>query len=139
MALSVFADRSKKPSPAALTAALGRKAPQWDHAIEQIAGRIGPVTTEWGFSSKSTGWGLRVKRGDRIIAYLTPCDGHFLASFALGRAAVAEARAARLPQHVLDAVDSAQKYAEGTGLRFAVSTAADVRAVAAVAAIKNQN
>jgi len=139
VALSAFDDQSAPPSPDALKQVLGKTAALWTSAPRDIGKRIGKVATVWGFSGKSTGWGLRVKRGDRVIAYLTPCAGHFLASFALGAAAVTEAQAARLPRHVADALASAPKYAEGTGLRFKVSTAADVSAIATLAEIKSRH
>jgi hypothetical protein len=139
MALSAFDDKARMPAAADLTRALGPAAKLWDDALRLVAAEIGSVSPEWGYTSKSTGWGLRVKRGERIIAYLTPGEGQFLASFALGKAAVTEVRAARVPKHILTALASARTYAEGTGLRFTVSTAADVRAVAAIAGIKSRN
>lgn len=139
MALSAFDDKSAPPTPAAIKKVLGKTALLWVDAQRGIGERLGTIATEWGFSGKSTGWGLRVKRGDRIIAYLTPCDGHFLASFALGAAAVGEVKAARLPKHVRETLDTARKYAEGTGLRFKVATAGDAAAVVAIAEIKSRH
>ena len=84
MALSAFDDQSAPPSPDALKQVLGKTAALWTSAPRDIGKRIGKVATVWGFSGKSTGWGLRVKRGDRVIAYIIPCAGPFLASFELG-------------------------------------------------------
>ncbi|HEY9227735.1 MAG TPA: DUF3788 family protein [Gemmatimonadaceae bacterium] len=137
MALSVFTDRSKPPSDHDVAAALGRTATLWVKVQQQIAVRLpGDVATVWGYTSKSTGWGLRVKQGDRIIVYLTPCEGYFLASFALGQKAVDAARAERLPKALLAVIDAAPKYAEGRGVRLRVRASADAQNVVRLAAIK---
>ena len=49
-----------------------------------------------GFTSANTGWGLRLKRNDRVILYMTPREDHFLVSFALGEKAVVATRAHKL-------------------------------------------
>ena len=101
-----------------------------------MAARLGPVSKEWGYTSKSTGWGVRLKRKDRIILYMAPCRGFFLASFALGEAAVRAAHASGLPAPVLELLDAAKKYAEGRGVRLEVRSAEDVRNVVELAVIK---
>jgi Protein of unknown function (DUF3788) len=71
------------------------------------------VSTEWGFSGKTTGWGMRLKTKHRTVLYMTPCDGYFLASFALGEKAAKAAHEDDLPVSVLKVIDNAEKYAEG--------------------------
>lgn len=97
------------------------------------------MTEQWGFTSKSTGWGLRLKQGDRIIAYLTPRAGHFLASFVLGEKAVRAAHDGGLPAPVLALIDGSRRYAEGRGVRFEVRSDDDVRAAVDLAVIKAAN
>lgn len=70
---------------------------------------------------------------------MTPCDGHFLASFALGEKAVKEAHAAKLPKTLLSAIDAAPRYAEGRGLRIQVKQSRQVPSLAALAEIKHRN
>ncbi len=70
---------------------------------------------------------------------MAPCQGHFLASFALGEKAVQAAHESALPAAVLEVIDRAQKYAEGRGVRLVVKTARDVRSVETLAAIKMAN
>ena len=127
MTLSAFADKSTPPTDAALTATLAKSAPLWRELLTHFAD-LDPL---WNFSGKSTGWGLRLKSGDRIIVYMTPCNGHFLTSFVLGEKAMQEAR--KLDREELT---NARKYAEGYGVRFAIRTREDVSTVIAVAALK---
>jgi hypothetical protein len=136
MALSAFDDKSKPPQEADLKMTLGSAYPQWNQLKKLIAANYTPVAIEWGFSSKATGWGLRLKRDNRAILYMTPCEGYFLASFALGEKAVKAAHESDLPAAVLAVIDGAKKYAEGRGVRLEVRTAADVRYIEKLAAIK---
>ena len=136
MTLSAFADKLKPPQPQQLAATLARAFVHWEKLKAIIEKRFGPVSFEWGFTSKTTGWGLRVKSEKRTILYLTPCEGYFLASFALGEKAVKAAHESNLPATVLQIIDSAKKYAEGRGVRLEVKSASDVRNVEKIAIIK---
>ncbi|HEX7831394.1 MAG TPA: DUF3788 family protein [Thermoanaerobaculia bacterium] len=136
MALSFFDDKSAPPTDDALDAALGATASLWQELKARIGRRHAPVVESWGFSGKSTGWGLRLKRGDRAILYMTPRDGHFLVSFALGEKAVKVARESDLPAAVLDVIERAPKYAEGRGVRLELRDARDLAAIETLAAIK---
>lgn len=136
MALSIFDDKSNSPTDVDLESALKGSFVFWNELKEQIASGFTPLTFEWGFTSKSTGWGLRLKHKERIILYMTPCEGYFLASFALGEKAVQAARNSELPASIVQVVDSARKYAEGRGVRLKVTSARDVRSIEKLAIIK---
>jgi hypothetical protein len=139
VALSVFDDKSRQPTEADLALALKGTFVFWKELKRRIASRFAPLTYEWGFTSKSTGWGLRLKHKERIILYMTPCEGYFLASFVLGEKAVQAAHEAELPGSILKIIESAKKYAEGRGVRFKVTNARDVRNIEKLAAIKMSN
>ncbi len=139
MTLSLFADKTQEPTDKDLRAALGKSYPVWSSLIEAAAECIAPLSQAWGFTSKSTGWGLRLRHNDRVILYMTPQSGRFLVSFALGEKAVAAARKQKLPSALLEAIDAAPRYAEGRGVRFEVADASLVPALAALAKIKHQN
>lgn len=107
MAPSAFDDPSAPPRPDEVAAILGAAAVHWDDLKRRVAVELGPVTEQWGFTSRGTGWGLRLKLGDRIIAYLAPRTDHFLVSFVLGEKAVEAAHAGGLPAPVLALIDRA--------------------------------
>jgi hypothetical protein len=136
MALSAFDDKMKPPQPQDLAVTLGKTFVFWNELKAKIEGKIGPTSFEWGYTSKTTGWGMRAKTDKRTILYLTPCEGYFLASFALGEKAVKIARESNLPANVLKIIESAPKYAEGRGVRLEVRSARDVRNVEKLATIK---
>ena len=118
---------------------LGSTCVFWNELKRLIASRFTPLSIEWGFTSNKTGWGLRLKREKRTILYMIPCEGYFVASFALGEKAVKAARETDLPISVLEVIDAAKKYAEGRGVRLEVRSAEDVRNVAKLAVVKIAN
>lgn len=139
MALSAFDDKLHPPKEEELAAMLGSTYPLWKDLKQRIASQFAPLKIEWGYSSKSTGWGLRLKQEKRAVLYMTPCKGYFLASFALGEKAVKEARESGLPADMLAVIDSAKKYAEGRGVRLEVRTVKDVQNIEKLALIKMAN
>ena len=136
MALSAFDDKSRPPADPELSAALGGSSSAWHELKRTIAARFAAISEEWGFTSKSTGWGLRLKHKERIILYMTPRQGHFLVSFALGEKAVQAAQQSDLSRTVLDVIDGAKKYAEGRGVRFEIRSSDEIEALVKLAAIK---
>ena len=139
MALSAFDNKSRPPQDDDLAATLGSTFTLWNELKRLIASRFAPLSLEWGFASKKTGWGLRLKWEKRTILYMTPCRGYFMASFALGEKAVKAAHESDLPASVLEVIDSAKKYAEGRGARLEVRSAKDARNVEKLAVIKMAN
>lgn len=116
---------------------LGKSFTAWTQLIQVVSDRVGPLSQLWAFTSAGTGWGLRLKRKDRVILYMTPREGRFLVSFALGEKAVTAAHASKLPLKVMKAIEAAPRYAEGRGVRFEVEQAREVAALAKLAEIKN--
>ena len=139
MALSAFADKSNEPTDGDLRAVLGEAHGVWSSLLDAVAEQVGPLAQQWGFTSKNTGWGLRLRHEDRVILYMTPQAGKFLVSFALGEKAVAAARQQGLPPALLEVIDAAPRYAEGRGVRIEVSKASQVASLAALARIKHRH
>jgi hypothetical protein len=139
MSLSAFNDKSRPPRDDDLAATLGSTFVFWNELKRHIASRFTPLQTEWGFTSMKTGWGLRLKQEKRTILYMTPCQGYFSASFALGEKAVKAAHESDLSFSVLKIIDNAKKYAEGRGVRIEVRSAEDARNVEKLATIKMTN
>jgi hypothetical protein len=137
--LSAFSEKSQPPTDRDLRLALGTAYEPWSRLRAMVANRIGPVDDVWGFTSASTGWGLRLRQKDRVIVYMTPQRDQFLVSFALGEKAVAAARDAKLSAAVWHAIDVAPRYAEGRGVRFEVTNSRPLASLAALAQIKWQN
>ena len=138
MALSAFTDKHHPPTEVALRETLGAAHTVWVNLIDAVAKRIDPVDQVWGFTSASTGWGLRLRQKDRVILYMTPQNGQFLASLALGEKAVAATATVRLAADLREAIAAAPRYAEGRGVRVTVKRATQVAGLATLAEIKSR-
>ena len=136
MALSPFDDKRHPPTDTDLRSILGPAYDAWTRLIELVSSRVPPIEEVWGFTSPATGWGLRLRRKDRIVLYMTPNESRFLVSFALGEKAVAATRAEKLPARILAAIDSAPRYAEGRGVRIEVKTVREVAPLVTLAKVK---
>lgn len=139
MALSAFDDKASPPTDRALARMLGRTSALWARLKADLQGEYGPLVEEWSFAGKNYGWSFSLKQPKRALVYMTPCQGHFLASFALGEKACRAAHEAGLPSSILAIIDAAPKYAEGRGVRIPVRLQRDVDGVERLAAIKSAN
>jgi len=132
---NAFIDKPKKPPAAELTAALGPSKALWDQLLAGLADEHN-LTQEWNSYSRKAGWSLRLKLKDRNILYLTPYQGCFFVSFALGDKAVQAARQSGLPQSVIKIINEAKRYVEGTGVRIEMKKPKDIEIAKKLAAIK---
>jgi len=136
MALSAFADKAVPPEEQALAQALGPARQSWYELLTQLASALPGLSRQWRYGGRTVGWGLRVQQGARTVLSLVPGDGCFPASLALGEQAVRAAHDRALPPIVLDAIDTAPRYAEGRGVRIAVRGVDELPAIQELALIK---
>lgn len=136
MALSVFDDKDNCPTAREVECMLGGAAAAWRRLVARIAERHPPIAERWTHAGKSFGWSLRLVQRDRVVLYLTPRAGSFLVGVVLGERAVEAVRAAGLPDAVLALIEAAPRYAEGRGVRVAVSGEDGVVLAERLAAIK---
>lgn len=136
---NAFIGHADQPTPTEVSAAIGATAELWEELVSWIATEMGVVDQEWSSSSPKHGWSLRFRSKKRTILYLSPCAGCFRAAFALGDRAVAVARDGNLPKAVIQAIEAAPRYAEGTGVRILVRKRADLSGIRKLATIKLAN
>jgi hypothetical protein len=137
VALSVFSDPSRAPTPEELVAVLGPAAPLWASLVDEVRAMAGELVEAWHFGGAAYGWSLRLSRGGRNLVYLTPREGAFLVGVALGGKAIAVAEAAgTVSPRTGEVIDAAPRYAEGIGVRFEVASAADLGVARELARIK---
>jgi hypothetical protein len=139
LAPNAFIGKAARPTDAELGQALGSAKPVWDRLIADLAAEHEVATQEWNSYSLKAGWALRLLRGKRTIVWMSPLEGCFRVAFILGDKAVAAARQSRLPARVLQLIDQALKYPEGTGLRMEIRGPKDIPAVKKLAVIKLEN
>ncbi len=138
-AANAFCGKAEEPTVKELATVLGKAKPAWDQLLGELEGELGVNEQEWRCYSPKAGWSLRVKRKGRTIVWLGPREKAFVVAFILGDKALQAARTSKLPQVVLDAMETAPKYPEGTGVRLLVKSAGDLGAIKRLAAIKIAN
>jgi hypothetical protein len=139
MAPNAFIGRTERPTGADLDRALGPAKTAWDQLISELAAQHGVTGQEWKCYSLKAGWSLRLQRGKRTIVWLAPCEGCFRAALTLGDKAVLAARQCGLSAQARRALDEAQKYPEGTGVRLLIKGPKDVPTVMKLATVKLEN
>jgi hypothetical protein len=139
MATNAFIGRTKVPTEADLTAALGAAKPLWDLVVVDMAEELGLPDREWKSYGAKHGWALRLQRGKRNIVHLAPCQGCFAVLFILGDRAVSAARASRLSRAATKLIDEAPRYPEGTGVRLEVKRPKEIPLIKKLARIKLEN
>ena len=136
MLTNAFIGKTEPPTDKELAAALGPAKAIWDNLLANVAQECGATVLEWKCYSPKWGWWLRVKRKARTIVWLSPSQDCFEVLFILGEAAMAAARQTKLPQRVLQIINEAPKYPEGSGVRLRVKSRRDLAAVKKLARIK---
>jgi hypothetical protein len=136
MALSALDDKARKPGEKELAATLGAARALWDDLERQVQEDCGPLAQQWHHAGERYGWSLRLRDKKRVVVYLTPGQGCFLAGLVLGERAVAGARNSGLPRPVLALIEAARPYAEGRGIRIEVRDRKALAAVRKLVALK---
>lgn len=136
---NAFIGRKDKPTPKEIEGALGKSAKVWNEFVNWIVKDVGITEQEWQSVSPKYGWALRMKRKKRTIVYLGPSLGCFSVGFVLGPRAVEAVRESDLPESVVKEINAAPHYAEGTGVRFVVSSLKDLAPLRTLVHIKLAN
>ena len=136
---NAFIGHTAKPSSLEVAAALGASIVSWTQLIDWLADTHGVLGHEWKSDSLRYGWSLRLKKKERTIVYLAPCQGCFRVSFVLGARAMEVVRQTHFPPAVEQAIREAPHYAEGTGIRLIVHQPADLLPIRTLAEIKLSN
>ncbi len=135
---NAFVGRRDKPSSQEVATALGPSAASWNELLAWMTQHKVDVQ-EWKSYSPKFGWSLQVKLKKRTIVHLSPCIGSFRAAIILGDRAVAAAKNSKLSKSVMQLIETAPKYPEGTGVRFEIKNSRQLAAVRKVAEIKLAN
>jgi len=107
--------------------------------MADLAAQHDVAIQEWKSNSPKAGWSLRLERGKRTILWLGPCEGCFRVTFILGDKALLAARRSALSARALRALDQAERYPEGTGVRLLIKGPKDIPTVKKLATVKLEN
>ncbi len=130
MEMSVFPDKSNKPTDADLVEKLGDSYALWKEICSIVLAKYPQGKSEWNFPGKKYGWSFRIKDKRRAIIYLLPRAGQVKVAFVFGDKAVAKVTQSGVSPSIKSELKKARKYAEGRGIQLAVedeSTLTDIR------------
>lgn len=137
---NAFIGLPARPTPGQIAEALGPAAALWTQLMDRLASEHKITDEEWKpVYPHKYGWSARMKLKKRTILYMGPCKNSFRVSFVLGDKAIAAARASKLPKIVLEVIDSARRYAEGTGVVLQVKKESDLKPILKLVEIKLAN
>jgi hypothetical protein len=136
---TAFIGQANEPAPKELAAVLGDTYALWVQLVDSLLKEPGVTDMEWNSLKPKYGWNLILKSKKRRIVYLGPCAGLFRVSFILGDKAVAATRDSDLSKSMLELLDEALHYPEGTGVRLIVKNAKELHAIRKLARIKLAN
>jgi hypothetical protein len=126
MASSIFEDKAKMPNDEMVGEALGRAGKLWDELKSHVLEECAPASEEWKYYNSKSGWILTIRDKKKVMVYMSPGKGEFMAGVTLGEKAVEAAMASSLPEEVKEIVRNAKEWPEGRVVRLDVRKKADV-------------
>lgn len=119
--ISIFTDKNIIPSVNDLKKALGDTFIVWEALAEYAKKAYPKAAEEWSFSGLKYGWNFKIKDKKRAILYLLPRDGFFKAAFVFGQKATDAIMRSDVSGIIKSEIQNAKVYAEGRGIRIAVT------------------
>lgn len=118
--ISIFTDKSTKPTDTHLKNALADTYGYWQEILT-LADKLLPVNTkEWFVSGAKYGWAFRIKDNKRALVYLLPRERYFKVSFVFGQKATDEIFQSNLSETIKSELKSSKVYKEGRGLTIEI-------------------
>ncbi|MEZ5198133.1 MAG: DUF3788 domain-containing protein [Bacteroidales bacterium] len=121
--ISIFTDKSIIPETDALRQAIGPSYEWWKSIRDYVFEKYPAAVEEWNYPGKKYGWSFRIKDKKRAIVYLLPREAFFKAAFVFGRKAYEEIAGSPVSNDIKKNLEEARVYAEGRGIRIAVTNA----------------
>ena len=126
----------KPPGEAELKAVLGPACDLWRGIIRAVEDVQAPLEQLWKPSKAEFGRLCLLQHKKRTLLYLTPEKKRVRAAIVLGERAYVLAMKSSLPPEIKKMFSEARPYAEGRGIRFTVSSPAEISTIKTLAEIK---
>ncbi len=120
MEQSIFMNSANLPSEEDLHEALSSTASLWQEITGFVFQKYPETIQEWKYPGKKFGWSYRLKDKKRVIIYLLPRDGYFMAAFVFGHKATEKIMNSTISETIKEELNKARVYAEGRGIRIEV-------------------
>jgi hypothetical protein len=126
----------KPPTDSELKAALGSAEALWFGIIRGVEDAASSLDAEWKPSKAEFGRICLLQHKKRTLLYLTPEKEKVTVAIVLGERAYGLAMASSLPAAIKTMFSEARPYAEGRGIRFAVSSTSEISTIKKLVEIK---
>jgi hypothetical protein len=124
------------PKEADLRVLLGKSYENWIGTIRALQEVYPQLTCLWKTAKIDFGHVCLLRHKKRTLLYLLPEKGRVLAAVVLGQRAFELAMGSSLPDSIKTLLSEARPYVEGRGIRFPVTSIADISVVAKLVEIK---
>lgn len=136
MSIGLFIDRNVQPTEKEVADALGPAQKNWNSCI-RIVREHSTVIEEFKFCyGKKYGWALQFRSKGKLLVSLYPNKGYFVAQIILNLQNLKDTQPLDLRTGALDAIETANEYAEGKWLFISVKDENDLEDVRNLLKIK---
>jgi len=137
--ISIFLEKEVIPSEVELVEKLGSAYKLWQEIYNFVLDKYPNGISEWNFPGKKYGWSFHIKDKKRAIIYLLPRENYFKAAFVFGDKATYEIMESDISDKIKSELQSARKYAEGSGIRIKVKDESVIPDIKKLVEIKLKN
>ncbi|MCX6231754.1 MAG: DUF3788 family protein [Bacteroidetes bacterium] len=121
MEISIFTNKISIPSNNDLLHSLDKTYVLWQEIRDYCFLKYPDAIEEWNYPGEKYGWSFRIKDKKRAIVYLLPRDHFFKVAFVFGQKATDAIMASEVSAEIKSELLAARVYAEGRGIRIAVT------------------
>jgi hypothetical protein len=118
---SIFEDQNIVPTDELLQAAVGETFSLWKDIENYTLSLYPEAKKEWKFSGQKHGWSYRISDKKRVLVYLLPRDKFFKVAFVFGKIAFYEIVESHINESIKNELMMTKEYAEGRGIRLAIT------------------
>lgn len=118
--LSIFTDKSIKPTDTDLIENLGTSYPIWKQLEKFVLEQYPNGCKEWNYPGKKYGYSYRIKDKRRAILYFLPRKKYFKVAFVFGQKATDHIMDSDISLKIKEELSQARKYAEGRGIGITI-------------------
>jgi len=136
---SIFTDKKITPTEAQLKTALGETYDHWQTLANQTTDLYPEAVNQWHYSGEKFGWSFRISDTKRVIVYLLPRDLFFKVAFVFGQKATDAVLKSDIADSIKNELIAAKPYAEGRGIRIAITNESQLNDIKQLIAIKISN
>ena len=137
MATSIFDNKEIVPNDEDLQDVLKNSLDAYNKLISYLENEYTPLTNEWKFYSKKSGWTLRISSKKRNLVFLSPNEDYFLVTINMGVKVSKIVLDSDISDNTKDLIKQAKVYAEGIGILIEVRNEEDLEDIRTILNVRD--